>query len=138
MFYDNLKSVCNERGLKITPIVEECGGAKGSVSNWKKGVVPGSDIVIKLSARLNVTTDRLLLGKTAYTEKSEWLNEKLPADRRELLQKYEKLSEREQGRILERIDQMLEATEKNDPENVSISSCSDRTVQTAAHCDNTQ
>ncbi len=33
MFYDNLKAICDEKGLKVTPIVAECGGAKGSISN---------------------------------------------------------------------------------------------------------
>lgn len=62
MFYDNLKAVCDEKGLKVTPIVAECGGAKGSISNWKKGAMPNSEIVMKLSVRLNVSSDRLLFG----------------------------------------------------------------------------
>ena len=62
MFYDNLKAICDERGIKITPLVAECGGAKGSISNWKKGAMPNSEIVMKLSVRLNVPTDRLLFG----------------------------------------------------------------------------
>lgn len=62
MFYDNLKAACEKNGLKITPIVAECGGAKGSISNWKKGAIPNSDIVMKLSVRLNVSTDYLLFG----------------------------------------------------------------------------
>ncbi len=63
MFYDNLKAICDEQGVKITPIVIECGGAKGSITNWKKGASPNSDIVMKLSMRLNVSTDELLFGK---------------------------------------------------------------------------
>ena len=63
MFYDNLKAVCDEQGVKITPIVDECGGAKGSISNWKKGASPNSDIVAKLAVRLNVSTDLLIFGK---------------------------------------------------------------------------
>ena len=47
MFYDNLKQVCDEKGVKITPIVAECGGAKGSISNWKNGASPNSDIRMK-------------------------------------------------------------------------------------------
>ncbi len=62
MFYDNLKAICDEKGLKITPIVAECGGAKGSISNWKKGVMPNSEIVAKLAIRLNVSTDMLIFG----------------------------------------------------------------------------
>ena len=62
MFYDNLKAICDERGIKITPLVAECGSAKGSISNWKIGAMPNSEIVMKLSVRLNVPTDRLLFG----------------------------------------------------------------------------
>ena len=64
MFYDNLKAICDEKGLKVTPIVAECGGAKGSISNWKKGAMPNSEIVMKLSVRLNVSSDRLLFGSS--------------------------------------------------------------------------
>lgn len=63
MFYDNLKAICDEKGVKITPIVSECGGAKGSISNWKKGAMPNTDIVAKLSVRLNVSTDLLIFGE---------------------------------------------------------------------------
>ena len=62
LFYDNLKAACDKNGLKVTPIVTACGGAKGSISNWKKGAIPNSDIVMKLSVRLNVSTDYLLFG----------------------------------------------------------------------------
>ena len=67
MFYDNLKSECDRQGLKITPLVEECGGNRGSLSGWKKGASPNSDIVMKIAVRLNVTTDFLLFGKTDNT-----------------------------------------------------------------------
>ena len=63
MFYDNLKAECERQGLKITPIVLECGGNKGALSGWKRGASPNSDIVMKLSVRLNVSTDELLFGK---------------------------------------------------------------------------
>lgn len=65
MFYDNLLAACNEKGLKLTPTVVECGGKSGSISGWKKGAWPSSEIVVALAARLNVSTDRLLLGADA-------------------------------------------------------------------------
>ena len=40
MFYDNLKLVCDSKGLKITKVVTECGGALGSISKWKNGANP--------------------------------------------------------------------------------------------------
>lgn len=71
MFYDNLLAVCQEKGLKITPVVQECGGKSGSISGWKKGAWPSSDIVVRLAARLNVSTDRLLTGRDAKTEDAD-------------------------------------------------------------------
>lgn len=65
MFYENLLAVCEEKGLKITPIVKECGGKSGSIAGWKNGSWPNSDIVVRLAARLDVSTDRLLTGKDA-------------------------------------------------------------------------
>ena len=93
MFYDNLKQVCDEKGVKITPIVAECGGAKGSISNWKNGASPNSDIVAKLSVRLNVSTDTLIFGKD-----KEKIHENTPEQ--ELLENYRKLSDFEKGEVL--------------------------------------
>lgn len=53
---------------KIATVVKECGGAVGSIDGWKKGATPRSDIVVKMALRLNVTTDFLLLGRTAAPE----------------------------------------------------------------------
>lgn len=71
MFYDNLKSLCDSKGLKISNVVTDCGGALGSISGWKKGVMPNSSIVITLATRFNVSTDYLLLGKEDVTSNNE-------------------------------------------------------------------
>lgn len=64
MFYSNLKRICDEKGVKITPLVLECGGTKGIIGGWKKGTSPNSDIVMKIATKLNITTDELLFGKS--------------------------------------------------------------------------
>lgn len=102
MFYDNLKYICNEKGMKITPIVAECGGAKGSISNWKNGASPNSDIVAKLAVRLNVSTDTLIFGKEKLPS--------LPEDKVRLLEMYDMLTDMEKGEILGELKQM---TKKN-------------------------
>lgn len=109
MFYDNLKAICDSQGIKITPLVAECGGAKGSISNWKKGASPNSDIVVNLAVRLNVSTDMLLLGATHSSES------KLSADEQELIKMYKVLSEKHQNFVLERARTLyeLEQNEKN-------------------------
>lgn len=108
MFYDNLKVACNKLNLKITPIVLECGGAKGSISNWKNGASPNSDIVAKLSVRLNVSTDFLILGE----EKGAALS----SDERELLSYYERLPEKEQIKLISRAELLAEQYEEQQRE----------------------
>lgn len=90
MFYDNLKAICDQKGLKVSPTVVECGGALGSIGRWKKGAYPNSDIVIKLSERLNVSIDYLLTGKES--SKSD-----LSKDEQDVLATFNQLSERNKG-----------------------------------------
>ena len=100
MFYDNLKAECDRQGLKITPVVVECGGNKGSLSGWKKGASPNSDIVLKLAVRLNVSADYLLTGE----EKSN-----ISVDEKELLGYYKELDERGKGSVLGKAEGLAEA-----------------------------
>lgn len=113
MFYDNLKTICDKKNLKITPLVLECGGTKGVIGGWKKGAVPNSDIVMKLSVRLNVPTDVLLFGK----EKSSLTNQ-LTADEQELFKIYRGLSIENKARVRERATVLseLETTVTKEPE----------------------
>lgn len=99
-FYDNLKQVCDEKGFKITPTVLSCGGTKGVLSGWKKGILPNSEIVMNLSVLLNVPTDKLLFGKDK--------NPSLPDDELELLKYYKELPEREQMKLIGRASALAE------------------------------
>ncbi|MGN0692245.1 MAG: helix-turn-helix transcriptional regulator [Oscillospiraceae bacterium] len=100
MFYDNLKSICDKKNIKITPLVAECGGAKGSISNWRKGASPNSDIVISLAVRLNVSTDELLLGSPNYKKTSD--------NHQEMLDLYEKMSDKGKRLVLEWVRALYE------------------------------
>ena len=113
MFYDNLKSICDAKGLKITPIVSECGGAKGSISNWKKGASPNTEIVAKLAVRLNVSTDLLIFGKEINSEPT--VNEIHQTDGREqeLLRNFRLLPDNQKDQLIGRVQLMAEqATEE--------------------------
>ena len=110
MFYDNLKAICDKKGVKITPIVNECGGAKGSISNWKKGAIPNSDIVAKLAVRLNVSTDALIFGKEASSSIGE-----LTDDEQELLKIYKGLSIENKIRVRERATVLSELETPTEP-----------------------
>lgn len=99
-FYDNLKHICEKKGLKVTPTVLSCGGTKGILSGWKKGVFPNSEIVMNLSVLLNVPTDTLLFGE------SKSLSLAFSEDKINLLEMYDMLSDMEKGEILGELKQM--------------------------------
>lgn len=108
MFYDNLVKACRKENCKITPIVAECGGAKGSISNWKKGATPNSDIVAKLAVRLNVSTDFLIFGVEPTVELSE--------DAEKLLSFYDKIPAKEQQRLIGRAELLAEQSAECQPQ----------------------
>lgn len=99
MFYDNLASACNENGVKIATVVKECGGSVGSIDGWKKGAIPRSDIVVKLSSRLNVTTDFLLLGKNSTVLG-------LSHGEQQILSYFNALNDEGKEKALERLEEM--------------------------------
>ena len=63
MFYENLIAECERQGVKMTPILNELKISSGSIGQWKRGGNVNSDVLLKLSRRLGVTTDYLLKGK---------------------------------------------------------------------------
>lgn len=109
LFYDNLKAICDKQKVKITPIVLECGGNKGSLSGWKKGAMPNSDIVMKLAVRLNVPTDCLLFGEN-YNLLS------LSEVEKELLNYYNELDPQDKGSVLGKAEGLAEAARRRKAE----------------------
>ena len=109
MFYDNLKAICDKNNIKITPLVLECGGTKGVIGGWKKGATPNSDIVMKLSVRLNVPTDVLLFGKEKNSPAKE-----LTADEQRLLTYYKKLNDIDKGVVIGKAEQLATLSEKSE------------------------
>lgn len=98
MFYDNFELACKQKGLKPNPVAIKCGGSRSSATSWKNGSVPNSEIVVKIAEYLQVSTDFLLRGtENTLTEKQQIL-----------LEKYNRLSAKNQHRVDERIDTLLE------------------------------
>lgn len=62
MFWDNFKKICDERGLKPTPILKECGISTGSIGRWQKGSSPYADAVLTIAEYLHCSTDILMRG----------------------------------------------------------------------------
>lgn len=105
VFYDNLKAECERQGVKVTPLIQECGGSTGTISNWKKGASPNSDIVMKIAVRLNVSTDYLLFGE------KKGMQAEITESEQKLLDVFRKLNEKGQIGV-----QMYAETQADKPE----------------------
>lgn len=68
MFYERLKKICKEKGVRVTPLVLECGGTKGMLSGWKNGASPNIEIIAKIAKRLNVSTDLLIFENDLFED----------------------------------------------------------------------
>lgn len=101
-FYDNLKMVCESKGVKVTPTVLNCGGTKGVISGWKRGIYPNSEILMRLAVLLNVPSDILLFGTTSR------ISTDLAEDEQELLRYYNQLPEKEKIRLVSRAEAIAE------------------------------
>lgn len=62
MFWDNFKKICDERGVKPTPIIKAAGLASSSIARWQGGAAPNGDSLIDLAKCLNCSIDYLLTG----------------------------------------------------------------------------
>jgi transcriptional regulator with XRE-family HTH domain len=60
VFYEQFKRACSENSTTVTDIVKELKISNGSLSNWKNGIIPNGDTLIKIADRLNVPIDYLL------------------------------------------------------------------------------
>lgn len=107
-FYDKLNTICQSKGVKITPTVLQCGGTKGIIGGWQKGASPNSDIVIKLSGYLNVSTDYLLGLDDIPNRKQSNAAQELTAAEQELLSLFNRLSDNEKQRELGRMETIIE------------------------------
>ena len=74
MFWDNLKSVCDEKGIRVTPLLEELDIGTSALHRWQNGGNVNSNILIKIADKLGVSTDLLLYGKEKTSHASDEQN----------------------------------------------------------------
>ena len=60
MFYEKLEIILKDKNLTMNKLAKGCEIAQSQTSKWKKGFIPGSEILIKICKYLNVSADYLL------------------------------------------------------------------------------
>jgi len=126
MFYDNLKFICEQKGLKITPIVLECGGTKGVIGGWKKGAAPNSDIVMKLAVRLDVPTDLLLFGKEICSS-----SKNLSENEQEMLDIFSKFNDREQIKLIGKLEELYRQKQIKELQKITATQIQNNQIESA-------
>lgn len=61
--YERIKKLCDDRGITITRLENECGFSNATIKKWKTVSTPGVDKVIAVARYFGVSTD-FLLGRT--------------------------------------------------------------------------
>lgn len=100
MDYVAFDKLCKENGTTATAIALKLGLSKGNTSSWKKGGNPSAEILIKIADELNCTVD-VLLGRNCP---SPFLND----DESSLIENFNKLSDKDKGKVLERAETLAE------------------------------
>ena len=60
MFYENLDKILKKKNLTLNKVAKGTGIAQWQTTKWKKGFLPGSEILIKVCKYLEVSSDYLL------------------------------------------------------------------------------
>lgn len=66
-FYERLLKILSLKEISWVKFYQDTGIPKTTVQYWKKGNLPGSEAVIKISEYLHVSIDLLLTGSEKYT-----------------------------------------------------------------------
>ncbi|MDE7279928.1 MAG: hypothetical protein K2N26_09420, partial [Oscillospiraceae bacterium] len=101
--------ICSEKGTTPTAVALKLGLSRGNVASWRKGCDPSINILTQLVVELNCSADYLLGLDTEPNRKGSL--PMLSKNEKECLYKFRRLNDTEQGKILERMEMLLE---KND------------------------
>lgn len=102
MDYVAFDKLCKENGTTATAIALKLGLSKGNTSSWKKGGNPSAETLIKIADELNCTVD-VLLGRNCPAP-APFLND----DETSLIENFNKLSDKDKGKVLERAETLAE------------------------------
>lgn len=64
MFFDVLQSLCEEKGIAMSALLDQVGMSRGNIARWKNGLVPKPATQIKLADALGVDRSRLSVSET--------------------------------------------------------------------------
>lgn len=103
---DTIKRLANAQGLSITTLEQTVGLGNGTIGKWRKQS-PSCDKLKLVADYLSTTIDYLLTGK-----ENNIIEVSLSTIEQELLEHYKKLPEKEQIKLLGRVEVLAEQAEE--------------------------
>lgn len=83
--------LCKEHNTSVSGMLKDLGLSTGSTGNWKKGLLPKGEILIKIADYLDTSVDYILFGE---------YRSDMTADENELLALYRTAPDRARYKIL--------------------------------------
>lgn len=96
MFFSQFEQLCQKNNTSPTAVVQKMGMSKGAITNWKNGVIPNGETIIRLAEYFNVSTDYLLMDKLQSSD--------LCLEEIELLQRFRTLPDLGKEKVKSYID----------------------------------
>ena len=109
MFWDNFYQACLRKGTKPNPLAKELQIASGSMTAWKGGKLPNGETLLKIADYLGVSVD-YLLGRTEEQNSNQ--NQTLSQNEQELLDIFKNFSERDQIKILGKMEEWISTSRR--------------------------
>lgn len=101
-FGKRIDECMKKQGFSNKEVTEELKLSKNIIGNCKKNQIPNSETLFKLSQKFGVTMEYLLTGKESNNDLN--LNE----NEQEMLEKFKKLPDREQIKVIGIVEERLE------------------------------
>ncbi len=103
MFYEIFTKLCNAKNISPTATLLNLNISTSKLTAWKNGSLPSASVLILLSEFFQVSIDYLLTGKDKNAPEIN-----LTQNENELLDIFQNFNEREQIKIIGRIEEWLE------------------------------
>lgn len=71
IFWRKLKDICEERNTSPTGMCKAMGLATGNVTNWKRGIIPNTNIIKKIAEYFDVPADYFVAYDYHNSDKCE-------------------------------------------------------------------
>lgn len=103
MFYEIFTNLCNDKNVSPTATLQKLKISTSKLTAWKNGSLPSASVLILLSEFFQVSIDYLLTGKEKNTTKNT-----LTQNEHEMLEVFQNFNDREQVKIIGRMEEWLE------------------------------